>query len=368
VSADSEQTVHVLLPDSVDDPTRPSGGNTYDHRVCAGLESLGWSVRVHALPGSWPHPDATSLAALARELDSLPRGALVLVDGLVASGTPDVVVPEAARLRVVVLVHLPLGHPLAGEAGRTGQGAARTDPAEGERLVLESAAAVLTTSRWTSEWLAVRYLLHPDRLHVAQPGADLAQPTKGTPSGAALLTVAAVVPAKGHLELVSALASLRDLPWHLVCAGALDLTPDHVARVRRQCLDSGIAERVSFTGPLAGADVEEMYAAADLLVVASRIETYGLVITEALAHALPVVATSVGGVPEAMGGASASGLPGLLVPATGPQDLGRALRSWLEDAGLRGRLRAAAAERRTTLLPWSATAQRVSEVLAEVAA
>ena len=358
-------TVHVVVPDSFDDPGRPSGGNTYDRRVCLGLEAMGWSVVVHAVPGRWPHPDAAGLAALTRELAALPPDALVLVDGLVAAAGPDVVAPAASRLRVVVLVHLPLGHPLADEAAGRGTGEGRRSPAEAERAVLGSAAAVLTTSRWTRDWLADRYDL-ADRLHVAVPGADRAPLATGTSSGAALLSVAALVPAKGHAELLGALASVGDLPWRLVCAGALDLVPDHVARLRRRCQELGIADRVSFTGPLFGDSLERAYAAADLLVLASRIETYGLVITEALAHGLPVVATSVGGVAEAMGSAPDAVLPGLLVPTSEPDELGRALRSWLADDGLRERLTAAARHRRTTLAPWSATAQCVSAVLAGV--
>ena len=58
-------TVHALLPDSVDDPVRPSGGNTYDRHVCRGLASLGWSVHEHALPGAWPRPDQSAFGALA---------------------------------------------------------------------------------------------------------------------------------------------------------------------------------------------------------------------------------------------------------------------------------------------------------------
>jgi glycosyltransferase involved in cell wall biosynthesis len=357
--------VHLVVPDSFDDPARPSGGNTYDRRVCTGLEALGWSVRVHALPGSWPHPSTANLAALAGVLGALPQDALVLVDGLVASCSADLVVPVATRLRVAVLVHLPLGH--AGARGATGRGAvgSRCSPAMVESAVLGSAAAVLTTSRWTRDWLVDHYDLTPERLHVALPGADRAPAATGTRTGAALLCVAAVVPAKGHVELLDALASVDDLSWRLVCAGALDLDPDHAARLRRQCLDLGIADRVTFTGPLADHELEREYAAADLVVLASRIETYGLVVTEALARALPVIALSVGGVPEAMGSTTDGPLPGLLVPATGAE-LGHALRCWLRDACLRESLEAAARRRRATLAQWSETAQYVSEVLAGI--
>ena len=57
--------VHVVVPEGIDDPARPSGGNAYDRRVCRELASIGWSVDEHAVPGGWPRPDAASCAALA---------------------------------------------------------------------------------------------------------------------------------------------------------------------------------------------------------------------------------------------------------------------------------------------------------------
>ncbi len=104
------RAVHFVVPDGIDDPARPSGGNTYDRHVRRGLDSLGWSVHEHAVPGSWPRPDAAALAGLAGVVQRIPDDAVVLLDGLVASTAPDVLVAQARRLRLVVLVHMPLGH------------------------------------------------------------------------------------------------------------------------------------------------------------------------------------------------------------------------------------------------------------------
>jgi glycosyltransferase involved in cell wall biosynthesis len=92
-----------------------------------------------------------------------------------------------------------------------------------------------------------------------------------------------------------------------------------------------------------------------------------MVVTEALARGLPVVAAEVGGVPEAMGHGADGTRPGLLVPGDDPAALGAALRTWLEDPGLRRRLRRAARERRKSLSDWSATTAALADVLERAA-
>ena len=103
------KTVHVVVPGGIDDPARPSGGNVYDRRICRGLAALGWNVTEHAVDGGWPWPDAEAHRALDRVIAQLPDGAVVLIDGLIASTVPAVLVPHARRLALVVIVHLPLG-------------------------------------------------------------------------------------------------------------------------------------------------------------------------------------------------------------------------------------------------------------------
>lgn len=334
--------LHVVLPNDIDDPTSPSGGNVYDRRLCRTLAAAGWSVREHAVPGAWPRPSEAERAGLARVLSQLPDGAVVLLDGLVASAVPELLAPQARRLRLVVLVHMPLAN-----------------AAEGTAL---AACTVVTTSAWTRQRLLDLYALPGDRVHVATPGVDPAPLATGSVEGTELLCVAAVAPHKGHDLLAQALAKVADLPWSCVCAGPLDRDPGFVQQLREQ-LDP---ERVRLVGPLAGDRLDAAYAGADLLVLPSRTETYGMVVTEALARGIPALATAVGGVPEALGRAPDGGLPGLLVEPDDPAALAEELRRWLGDPDLRGRLRRSARARRTTLAGWSATAEAVAKVLREV--
>jgi glycosyltransferase involved in cell wall biosynthesis len=334
-----ERTVHVVLPEGVDDPTTPSGGNVYDRRLCGELTGSGWLVEERAVT-----------QRLAGVLAELPDMALTLVDGLVAVAAPDAMIRESARLRVVVLLHMPFG-----------ERDAETRPLE--HAVLSAAAAVVTTSEWSRCWILSQYDLVPQRVHVAQPGVDPADLATGSASGGRLLCVAAVTPDKGHDVLLAALAEVADLQWRLVCAGSLSRDRRVAERQQRAALDLGIADRVTWTGAVSREELDKIYADADALVLATRAESWGMVVTEAMARGLPVIATEVGGLPEALGPSRA----GLLVPAGDVPAMAAALRRWLEDDSLRADLRAAARSRRTTLTGWPLTAAKVAAVLDEVA-
>ena len=343
--------LYAVLPDGVDDAARPSGGNVYDRRVLRGQEALGRRVIELPVAGAWPAPDTGDLERLDASLATVPDGEVVLVDGLVASGAAAVLPRHAARLRVVVLLHMPIG------------------PDRDEEHVLASAAAVVTTSVWSRE--RVRGWYGVPHVDVALPGVDPVDgglPHRSAAGGTSFVCVAAVHAAKGHDLLFDALASLGDRAWTLTCVGSLDIDPDHVSRLQTQVYARSWERRVIFTGPLIGRALGAAYAAADLLVLPSRSESYGMVVVEALAHGLPVVATAVGGVPEALGRAPVGALPGMLVPPDDPVALSGALRAWLDDPGLRERLSRAAAGRRPTLRRWSQTADDLGAVLDRVAA
>ena len=348
----------------VPEASAPSGGHTYDRRIARALGELEAAdsphdgvgpVRTVTVPGSWPRPGRTGTDVLASVLAGAPDGAPVLVDGLVACGVPEVVVPHARRLRLHVLVHLPLGD----ESGLPEREARDLDARE--RTVLRSGVSVVATSAWAARRLADHHGLTEAGVPVAavRPGVDVAPLARGSgfegePGRAPrLVCVASLTPRKGHDLLLGALRSLVGLPWECVCAGPGTPPP----------LVEALAGRVRFTGPLVGAKLEGLYASADLVVLASRAETYGMVVTEALARGVPVVASEVGGVPEALGRAPDGRVPGLLVPPGDAAALERALRDWLTDPGLRATMRGAARRRRAELAGWSEAARAMARVL-----
>ena len=163
----------------------------------------------------------------------------------------------------------------------------------------------------------------PARFMSRCPASTRPRRRAGTAGGGELLCVAAVSAHKGHEDPARRVVDDRGPAVALRVRGQRDprswLRPSACGDRRRRA-ESVIGCR--FTGPLTGADLDHAYAAADVLVLASRGETYGMVVTEALARGLPVIATAVGGLPEALGHGSDGNLPGLLVPPADPAALG----------------------------------------------
>ena len=346
--------LHAVVPEGFDDPARPSGGNHYDRRVCAALADAGWDVLIATVPGAWPEPGTDARAALARMLAAIPDGESVLIDGLIASPAAAQLLPHTGRIRITVLLHMPLdGAP----------GAHRdADALRSERLVLHAADGVLATSEWTRRHVLTRYRIPAGRVHVAAPGVDQVtappRPVRGQ-----LLCVAALAPHKGQDLLVQALARLPERDWHCVLAGPLERDPHFVEHLRARIARAGYDRRIRLTGVLTAAQLSEAYSTADLLVAPSRAETYGMTVTEALAHGLPVIAAAVGGLPEALGSTADGTRPGQLIPPGDPAALAAALASWLDDERHRDRLRATARQRRSTLHGWEQTTGEIANAL-----
>jgi glycosyltransferase involved in cell wall biosynthesis len=346
--------VHVVVPEGFDHPGQPSGGNIYDRRVCAGLAEAGWEVLVATVAGPWPVPGAGVRADLARIVSAIPDGEIVLIDGLIASPAAAQLLPHTGRIRMTVLLHMPLATALDTHHDASAE--------RSERAVLRAAAGVVVTSEWTRRQVLTRYAIPAGRVQVARPGVDRAA-APARPVRGHLICVGVLGHHKGQDLLVEALAELADRNWHCVLAGSPDRDPDFVERLRTRISRLGYDHRVRLSGVLVGAALSQAYATADLLVAPSRSETYGMTVTEALAYGLPVIAAAVGGLPEALGFTADGTRPGQLIPPGDPAALAAALADWLGDEHHRHRLRAAARQRRSTLRGWEQTTHDIANAL-----
>lgn len=340
----------LLLPG---DPDTATGGYVYDRRIAEGLRRLGWEVRVQSLDASFPDPSPAALADAARVLAELPRGDLVLIDGLALGAMPGLVEGHAGRLRLVALVH----HPLAEETGLSPERAEALRAAE--RRALAAVSQVVVTSRFTARLLA-DYGVTAERIAVVEPGTDPAPAAAGSAGpGLELLCVAALTPRKGQRDLIAALARLRDRDWRLTLVGSLERCPSTVHAIRRQITDLALDGRVELAGEVSAARLAALYRTADLFVLPTRFEGYGMALTEALAHGLPVVSCTAGAVPDTVPPDA-----GILVPPGDVDALTAALTAILDAPALRARL-AAGAHRAAARLPtWDAAAARMAAAIA----
>lgn len=343
--------IHILVPE---DSALLLGGYRYDQHMIDGLRAAGMACEVHRLSGDFPWVDPVAATrANAELLDTLP-GATVVIDGLLLPTLHEVLGRHADRLRLVALVH----HPAALESGLTRDD--REDVQRREQRALMCARRVIVTSAHTREVLE-RSGVPVERVRVAVPGTDSAPLASGSGPDATsthLLCVAALIPRKGHMGLVEALAQIQDSPWRASFAGSLTRDPDTARRVRERINALGLEKRVALLGEVSAADLRELYDSADLFVQPSLYEGYGMAISEAIARGLPVVSTTAGAIPTTAPPEASR----LVEPGDVPA-LAKTLSALLGDPAERETLAAGARRARQRLLTWpEATARFAAEL------
>lgn len=341
--------LYFVVPGDIETRT---GGYGYDREILSGLRTRGWQVSLVSLAGDYPAPSAADRQRAAAALAGLPDGALVLIDGLAFGALPEEAQAEQHRLRLVALVH----HPLGLETGISEDTSKRL--LASEAAALRTVRGVVVTSPRTVS--AVHALGVPlDRILVVEPGTEPANAAVGSNGGPLhLLCVASITPRKGHDTLLDALSSLLHLDWTLTCVGSLERDSAYAAAIAARCTTSPFASRVALAGELAGAALEAAYTRADIFVLPTHYEGYGMVIAEALARAIPVVSTPTGAI-ESLVGDSA----GVLVPPGDPSALAHVLERVMTDRAFREQLRSGALIRRRTIPTWASAAESMETAL-----
>lgn len=346
-------SAHFIVPGAIDGGT---GGTVYDRRMVVGLRQAGWAIAVHELGGAFPDSADDARAQAEATFAACPAQALVVVDGLVVGALADVVERHAARLRLVPLVHLPLASDPTLSAGD------RAARATAESRALDCASLIVATGENTRTILE-GYGIARDRISVVEPGTDRAAVARGSRDGRVhLVCVATVNAIKGHDVLIRSLHRLRTSSWRLSCAGSLVRDRRTVASIERLIIKTRLTDRVTLLGELGRSQLDELLNGSDVFVLATRFETYGMAVAEALARGLPVVATRTGAIPALVGGDGA----GLLVPPDDEAALTEALGGVIGDDTIRTRLRRGACQARLRLAPWSTAVQKFAEALGGV--
>jgi glycosyltransferase involved in cell wall biosynthesis len=338
------------VPGSLDQPT---GGYAYDRRLIDALRALACEVDVIDLGGGFPYPCAATRRGALALLRAMPAGRPLVIDGLALGVLPEAAAALAPTHPLIALVH----HPLALETGISP--ATATAFAASERAALACVRHVVTTSPSTRRVLIADYGVTPEQATVALPGIDaVAVSPRPRRKAVTLLAVGSVVPRKGYDVLIDALATLTDLDWRLVVAGDRARDRQTADAVAAQIAASGLGARVSMPGAVGDDELAELHAEADMFVLASRHEGYGMAFAEAINHGLPVVGTRAGAIPETVPTGA-----GILVDPDDRAALAAALRTMIADADARETYAAAARVAAKQLPRWDATARILLSVI-----
>jgi glycosyltransferase involved in cell wall biosynthesis len=318
---------------------------------------LGWRTEAFNLGEGFPFPSGATRAAARRQLTALPPGQLIVIDGLALGALPELAAEICTSHRLVALVH----HPLALEKGLSPTDAETFRVSE--RRALACARRVVVTSAFTSRLMASDYGVQLDRVAIVKPGTDRATKARASAGGTVeLLAVGAVTPRKGYDVLLAACALVLDLPWRLTIVGDLGRDSEAAARLEVDVARLNLRDRVLVTGTIRADRLASLYANADLFVLASHFEGYGMAFAEAIAHGIPVVGTTGGALAESLP-ASAS----ILVPPDDSVALSSALRRLIENSAERRRLAEWAWREAAKLRTWAESAAVFSQAIESVA-
>ncbi|MBR2514331.1 MAG: glycosyltransferase [Halomonas sp.] len=341
------------------EPDQRTGGYIYDAQIASALRGQGLTIDVIGLSGRFPDADDTAAQALAAALAAQPDGAQVIIDGLAMGALPEVVGNHAHRLEITALLH----HPLGDEQGLSSEAQQRFHLSE--LAGIASVARVIVTSQFTARRLGelAKHYGQPISapISVVEPGVTPApiSPAAVPDAPIRLLCVATLTPRKGQDILVKALAGVSAVNWQCDCyGGARDA--EFTRQVQQLIDENGLSGRVVIHGECDSATLEAAYQRAHALVLPSWYEGYGMVVTEALAHGLPVITTT--------GGALKDTLPegaGLSVAPGDVEALQEALQNFCQDAALRTELRGGAALARGGLNDWQAAGEVFAKALTQ---
>jgi hypothetical protein len=186
------------VPGDLDTPT---GGYAYDKRMIAELRELGWRPQVLNFGEGFPHPNALTRATAKAQLNDVPKGRAIVIDGLAFGVMPDEAEALSQRHPLIAMVH----HPLALERGVTPQDQA-------EALRESERKRSLVHPRGDREqphhrMLLAGYGVPAERITVAQPGTDRVSSCRAITVARRAAGVGSLVPRKGYDVLIEALAT-----------------------------------------------------------------------------------------------------------------------------------------------------------------
>ena len=325
-----------------------TGGYIYERRLLLGLRAAGHDVTHLELSAAFPEPGKADMADAVRHLSAIDPERVLILDGLVFGAIDGL---ETVRAPILAMIH----HPLALETGLSD--ARRAHLFATEQRNLDYAGHVLVPSRHTAEILTTQYGVAAPNITIAQPGTDCPSGDRAPTSPPLILSVGLQHPRKGHDILLKALTRLVDLPWQAVIVGRAH-DQDYATALAEMIADLNLTDRVTRTGVVPRASLDQYFRAATVFALATRYEGYGIVFDEALRWGVPIVSCDTGAVRDTVPPGA-----GLLTPPDDPGAFSEALRRVLTDDIAREKMADAAQTAGTHLPSWVDTAAVASSVL-----
>jgi glycosyltransferase involved in cell wall biosynthesis len=341
------------------DLNSPTGGYAYDRQIITGLQRMGWEIQFIGLGEGYPFPNRAQAEQAKTQLQGLTPGVPMVIDGLALGALPEVAACVAKYHPLIALIH----HPLAFEFGLNKKQAALLKQSEAEAL--GHATGVIANSPATARDLHRHYGVPIDRIAVVLPGTDRSvhqreqsHTTNGNRDAVRLLSVGSIIPRKGFPDLLAALGPLADLPWTLSIAGDTTRNAGAFEQLIGDIMRFGFEGRVQVLGAVSDTELVSLYSQADVFVLASLFEGYGMVYAEAMAYGLPIIATRGGAIPDTVPSEA-----GLLVSPGDVPALTLALKTIIEDAPYRARLSSGALRAAKQQPTWDQAAEQFALAL-----
>ena len=335
----------------------PTGGYRYDRTILECWEQLGINHELISLDGDFPFPTNDEMKEALDRTNGFPEADIAIIDGLAGGVLPDFLEALASKMRVVALIH----HPLCLENGLSDEQASQLEQSEAEGL--RFVTGIITSSATTAETVKDLFQVTVPVKYV-EPGVERGEPrrkrTGGNPVN--LLCVGSVIERKGHQILFEALSELKEMDWHLNCIGKTDFDTALYEKLETYLVENELSSRVSFHGAVDASELKNAYQEADLFVLPSLYEGYGMVYAEAIVRGIPVIATTAGAIPKTVPDGC-----GLLALPNDVPSLKDALRRAISDENLRNKMHLACKEAEPDFPTWENSAKQMAEFLESVA-
>ena len=271
--------LHLIISDEISSLT---GGYIYNNHIVEGLRRQGYSIKVHTLMNDFPFPSQESIKLCRNILISIPIGEVIIFDSLVFGVIPDLLKEIKPYHPIVALMHLPL---MFGDFN---------DESKMLLTALEFEAfnyanLIIVTSKFLKSKLQ-SIGIDSDRIKVVIPGVSIySHKTHYALKPSHLLYVANYTVNKSHNLLIEALSGLKHLDWTLHCYGNVETDSACFNSLSGLVNENFLQNRIMLCKSVHGKALSSVYSSADIFIHPSSFETYGMVLSEALSHGIPVI-------------------------------------------------------------------------------